>query len=82
MKEQRKASAQGGGGSPVYGLGFIGAVAWFWPQAHDPKERALAVLKAMVWPAFLVHGAFKALEQRGPAEPSGSDAAAATSAMP
>jgi hypothetical protein len=66
MKEQRRASAQGsGGGSPVYGLGFIGAVAWFWPQAHDPKERALAVLKAMVWPALLVHGAFKALDLRG-----------------
>jgi hypothetical protein len=66
MKEQRKASGQGGGGgSPVYGLGFIGAVAWFWPQAHDPKERALAVLKAMVWPAYLVHGAFKALDLRG-----------------
>jgi hypothetical protein len=65
MKEQRKASRQGGGGSPVYGLGFIGAVAWFWPQAHDPKGRALAVAKAMVWPAFLVHGAFKALDQRG-----------------
>jgi hypothetical protein len=57
-----KAPSQGGG-SPVYGLGFIGAVAWFWGQAHDPKERAIAVLKAMVWPAFLVHAAFKALDR-------------------
>ena len=40
MKDQRKASKQGGGGSPVYGLGFIGAVAWFWKQADEP----LAVL--------------------------------------
>ena len=63
MKEQRKASAQAGGGSPVYGLGFIGAVAWFWNQANDPKERAVAVLKALVWPALLVHAAFKALDR-------------------
>lgn len=62
MGEQQKTKG-GGGGSPVYGLGFIGAVTWFWPQAHDPKERALAVLKAMVWPAFLVHAAFKALDR-------------------
>ena len=60
---QRKAPAQTGGGSPVFGLGFIGAVTWFWQQANDPKERALAVLKAMVWPAFLVHAAFKALDR-------------------
>jgi hypothetical protein len=53
-----------GVGSPVYGLGFIGAVTWFWGQAHEPKERALAVLKAMVWPAFLVHAAFQALDRR------------------
>lgn len=63
MPKQMKAPPQGGGGSPVYGLGFIGAVTWFWPQARDPKEKALAVLKAMVWPAFLVHAAFKALDR-------------------
>jgi hypothetical protein len=53
----------GGGGSPVYGLGFIGALVWYWPRAKDPKERALAVLKAMVWPAFLVHGALESLDR-------------------
>ena len=63
VKERRKTSGQNGG-NPVYGLGFIGAVAWFWPRAKDPKERALAVLKAIVWPAFLVHGAFRALDRR------------------
>jgi hypothetical protein len=63
VKDQRKAPAQAGGGSPVYGLGFIGAVTWFWKQANDPKERVLAVLKALVWPAFLVHDAFKALHR-------------------
>ncbi len=63
MKDQGKTRTQGGGGSPVYGLGFIGAVAWFWKQADEPKEKAIAVLKALVWPAFLVHAAFKALDR-------------------
>jgi hypothetical protein len=51
--------AQGGGA--VYGLGMIGALVWYWSQAESPQERALAVLKALVWPAFLVYRAFEAL---------------------
>jgi hypothetical protein len=54
-------SSSTGGGSPVYGLGMIGALVWFWSQAETSEERAIAVLKAVVWPAFLVHDAFKAL---------------------
>lgn len=56
-----KQSGGGGGGSPVYGLGFIGAAVWFWNQSDDPKERAVGLLKALVWPAYLVHRAFSAL---------------------
>ena len=67
MKKQEtgRAAASGpGGGSPVYGLGLVGAVAWNWQQAgRTPRDRALAVLKAMVWPAYLVYGAFRALER-------------------
>ena len=65
MNQQKKgrASTPGpGGGSPVYGLGFVGAVVWNWQQAATPRDRALAVLKSMVWPAFLVYAAFRALE--------------------
>ena len=63
QKEGRTSrSGSGGGGSPVYGLGFIGAVAWNWQQATTPRDRAIAVLKSMVWPAFLVYAAFRALE--------------------
>ena len=55
----------GGGGNPVYGLGAIGAGIWFWSRAgDDPQERAVAVLKALVWPAFLVHDAFAAVSGR------------------
>ena len=65
-KKQESAAASGrsGGGSPVYGLGFIGAVAWNWQQAAPtPRDRTMAVLKSMVWPAFLVYAAFRALER-------------------
>ena len=60
--KEGRTSGSGGGGSPVYPLGFIGAVVWNWQQATTPRDRALAVLKAMVWPAFLVYAAFRALE--------------------
>jgi hypothetical protein len=63
-QESGAASGRGGGGSPVYGLGFIGAVAWNWQQAAPtPRDRTMAVLKSMVWPAFLVYAAFRALER-------------------
>ena len=63
QKEGRTSTSGPGGGSPVYGLGFVGAVVWNWQQAADtPRDRALAVLKSMAWPAFLVYAAFRALE--------------------
>ena len=65
MKQQKggRASTSGpGGGSPVYGLGLVGAVVWNWQQATTPRDRAIAVLKSMAWPAFLVYAAFRALE--------------------
>ena len=63
-QEKRKRSGpSGGGGSPVYGLGFIGAVVWYWRQAPDPQGRAKAVLKAMAWPAFLVYEAYRVLSR-------------------
>ncbi|HEX2370795.1 MAG TPA: hypothetical protein VHM94_16335 [Acidimicrobiia bacterium] len=50
------------GGGAIYGLGLIGAMVWFWQQADDGGERVRGVLKAFVWPAFLVYQAFKALK--------------------
>ena len=57
----RGASAAPGGGGAVFGLGFIGAVVWFWQQASGFGEHVVGILKAFVWPAFLVYDAFKAL---------------------
>ena len=62
QKEGRRPASGPGGGNPVYGLGFIGALAWNWPQAKTPRDRVLAVLRSMAWPAFLVYAALRALE--------------------
>jgi hypothetical protein len=56
-----KRSRCGAGGGAFYFLGFIGAVVWFWKQATGFGEHLVAVLKALVWPAFLVYEAFQAL---------------------
>jgi hypothetical protein len=50
-----------GSASAVYGLGFIGAVIYYISVATSFWAGALGVLKAIVWPAFLVYGAFKQL---------------------
>jgi hypothetical protein len=49
------------GGDAVYGLGMIGAVVYFWQEAGGFWEHVVALLKALVWPAFLVYEAFQAL---------------------
>ncbi len=45
----------------VYGLGLIGALVWFWQDADGFGEHVVGILEALVWPAFLVYDAFKAL---------------------
>lgn len=63
-QETRRARTAGSsGGGAVFGLGLIGALVWFWQQATGFGEHAVAVLKALVWPAFLVYEAFKALSR-------------------
>ena len=48
-------------GGAVYGLGFIGAAVYFISQAATFGAGLVGFLKALVWPAFLVYEAFKAL---------------------
>lgn len=45
----------------VYGLGFIGALIYFISSATSFWMGALGVLKAMVWPAYLVYELLKLL---------------------
>jgi hypothetical protein len=46
----------GGGGGFVVFLGFIGALVYFLQHATSFWDGVLGVLKAIVWPAFLVYG--------------------------
>jgi hypothetical protein len=57
-----KREFQGGApASAVYGLGFIGAAVYFIIHATSFWIGVLGLFKAIVWPAFLVYEAFKAL---------------------
>lgn len=47
------------GGSGVYGLGFIGAVVYYISTATSFWMGVLGILKATVWPAFLVYEVMK-----------------------
>ncbi|MFY9172583.1 MAG: hypothetical protein WAO03_05485 [Petrimonas mucosa] len=51
----------GSAGDAVYGLGMIGAAVWYISSATTLWMGVLGFLKALVWPAFLVYEAFKAL---------------------
>ncbi len=45
----------------VYGLGFIGAAIYYISNATGFWMGALGILKAIVWPAFLVYEALQKL---------------------
>ena len=47
--------AEGAGGGAVYGLGFVGAVIYYIQAATGFWSGVLGILKALVWPAFLVY---------------------------
>lgn len=50
-------AAWGGG----YGLGFIGAVIYYLQNAHSFWVGVLGIVKALLWPAFLIYHLFKFL---------------------
>jgi hypothetical protein len=50
-----------GGTGAVYGLGFIGAVIYYIQAANGFWGGVLGILKAFVWPAFLVFDLLKYL---------------------
>lgn len=65
-EEQKKSVVirSGGGVDAVYGIGMIGAWVYYLKRATTNQERALAVLKGFVWPAFLVHALLVFLEKK------------------
>jgi hypothetical protein len=53
----KKMYGQTGGGNAVYGLGFVGAVVYYLGHAATFWIGIVGILKALVWPAFLVYQA-------------------------
>ena len=51
-------SMRHGGADAVYGVGLIGALAYFIKVADSFGAGVVGVLKALVWPAVLVYKAF------------------------
>jgi hypothetical protein len=60
---ERKGNNWGGrrGGGAVYGLGLIGALVYYVEHAHGFWAVVLGILKAFVWPGFLVYDLLKFL---------------------
>ena len=58
MKQQVSTTAPH---SALYGLGFIGAAIYYISHASSFWIGVVGVVKACVWPAFLVYEALKAL---------------------
>jgi len=59
-RRPRQGGASNGGGA-VYGLGMIGAVAYFFGSAESGRDYALAGPKAVFWPALIVYKLLKNL---------------------
>jgi len=57
------------GGDALYALGIFGAAVYYWQRADSNGQRATAVLKGLVWPAFMVYEAFSVLNGRPECEP-------------
>lgn len=51
----KQAVSTGGSSGAVYGLGLIGSVIYFFQQAVGFGAFVTGFLKALVWPAFVVH---------------------------
>ncbi len=60
-KPERCCHNANGTQNAVYGLGLIGAAVYFIQHATTFWQGVLGILKAIVWPAFLVYEALKLL---------------------
>jgi hypothetical protein len=48
-----------GSGGALYGLGFLGALVYYLTTATSLLGGTLGIIKAILWPAFLVYGLLK-----------------------
>ena len=64
MATERVRVVKEGSAGAIYGLGLIGALVYYLQTAEGFWMGILGILKALVWPAFLV---YKLLESLGAA---------------
>lgn len=57
-----KKGGNGGMCGGVYGLGFVGAAIYFIQHANTFWMGVVGILKAIVWPAFVVHAVLNFLK--------------------
>lgn len=57
-EEGRMKMHKGGASGAVYGLGFVGAAIYYIQYAPTFWMGVLGVLKAVIWPVFLVYNVF------------------------
>ena len=57
VKKWKKSNMKGGkaGGPPIYALGIIGAAVYYLHTSVGFGSSIVALLKALVWPAYLVY---------------------------
>ena len=51
--------SSGGGGNAVYSMGMVGSAIYYIQQADGFWAVIVALLKALVWPAFVVYDLLK-----------------------
>lgn len=61
VKEKGKVVIKEGSGNAVYCLGILGAAVYYIQQADGFWNGIVGILKALVWPAFLVYELLKSL---------------------
>lgn len=54
-QKRRRTSSSGGASGGAYGLGFIGALVYFWQHADSVWTFILGFFEAIFWPAILVY---------------------------
>jgi hypothetical protein len=62
MAKERVKEIHKGGPAGAYFLTFIGAAVYFVQQSEGFGEFLVALLKAMVWPAFFIHKVFTLIQ--------------------
>jgi hypothetical protein len=63
QEAEKEVEQHGGSSGAVYGLGLIGAWVYYIGRAKTFQEGVIGFFKGLVWPAYLVYGLLKFLDE-------------------